>query len=84
MSAGTSPTARGALGIHLLLLLPYAGLLLIAPRDAALVLLAVWLVLLGVLWACRTSPLVMLVPFGAAALLPLSISVGELLLGWRS
>ena len=68
----------------MLLALPYAAIGLVAPYGAALALQAVWLLLLGVLWAARRSEAALFVPLGAAALLPLTVTVGESLLGWTA
>lgn len=83
--AGSAVAFAFAVLLHGLVGIFYISSGLVAPGWAVLVLVAVWLGLAVLVWRWRRrGPVVLAVPFAAAALWWLAVTLGDQLLGWTA
>ncbi len=75
-----------AIGLHVVVALPYAFSGLLAPPAGVAVLGVIWLVLFVALWRWRPRPAwrALLIPVAAVALWLAVLAFGDALLGWTA
>jgi hypothetical protein len=79
IAAAFAALLHGIVGIF------YLGSGLVAPAWAVVALVAFWVALAVLIWRGRTrGPVVLAIPFVAAALWWLAITLGESFLGWTA